>query len=40
MSEVHADGRFEIITWADSGAARLLLPPPPFALDEETEIAA
>ena len=36
----YADGRFEIITWADHGAARLLLPPPQLPLDEETEIAA
>ena len=36
----HADGRFEIITWAETDAVRPLLPPPELRLEEEREIAA
>ena len=36
----HADGQFEIITWAETDAVRPLLPPPEFRLEEEREIAA
>jgi hypothetical protein len=36
----HADGRFEIIPWFETGAEELLSGPRLIEQDEETEIAA
>jgi len=36
----HEDGRFEIITWVETGASRPLAVTPDVAMDEETGVAA
>jgi UDP-2,3-diacylglucosamine pyrophosphatase LpxH len=36
----HADGRFEIINWVETGADLPVATPQPVEQDEETEIAA
>jgi hypothetical protein len=36
----HDDGRFEIITWFETGNERPLAEPPDVAIEEKTGIAA
>jgi hypothetical protein len=36
----HDDGRFEVITWFETGVPRPLAEAPDVAMDEETGIAA